>query len=85
MKNELRCYDCYFWCGRCRKGHINKIASDKACSDYQSQRQSFLVEIYLHGQKPVSEIDVALCLKNLPIDSSHASFKVTRKEELLNP
>jgi len=39
-------------------------------------KQKFLVEICLHGEKPVDPIDLAICLKHLPLDASKASFKV---------
>jgi hypothetical protein len=80
MATELRCYDCSEWVGRCKKDQINRIAMDPACSEYQPKKQRFLIEISLYGQKPVSEIDIAICLKHLPIESSQASFRVTRQE-----
>lgn len=40
------------------------------------EKQRFLVEIHLHGQKAVTEIDLAICLKHLPLDCSKVSFVV---------
>ena len=31
-----RCYDCGSWCGRCIKGHINRIAIDGACANFEN-------------------------------------------------
>lgn len=38
MKPETaKCYDCAEWCGRCRKGRKNKIASDVACDCFRER------------------------------------------------
>jgi len=42
-------------------------------------KQKFIVIIHSHGEKPVSPIDLALCLKHLPINVSKATFQI--KEE----
>jgi hypothetical protein len=44
----------------------------------QKRKQRFLVEISPHGEKAVSEIDVAICLKNLYPLGSSASFRVIK-------
>jgi hypothetical protein len=28
---QIQCMDCAYWCGRCLKGKIQKLASDTAC------------------------------------------------------
>jgi hypothetical protein len=45
------------------------------------EKQRFLVETHLHGQKAVKEIDLAVCLTHLPLDCSKASFVVKRLPE----
>jgi hypothetical protein len=42
MTEQQKCYDCASWCGRCRKGHRNRIASSEACTDDFKQKDSFL-------------------------------------------
>jgi hypothetical protein len=39
-------------------------------------KQKFVVIIHLHGEKPVTSIDLALCLKHLPLNTSKATFWV---------
>ncbi|MEM3697519.1 MAG: hypothetical protein QXQ94_08500 [Candidatus Bathyarchaeia archaeon] len=39
-------------------------------------KQKFLAIIHSHGEKPVTPIDLALCLKHLPLNTSKASFQV---------
>ena len=44
----------------------------------EQKKQRFLVEVHLHEEKPVSEVDLAVCLKYLPLDSSKATFVVKK-------
>jgi hypothetical protein len=39
-------------------------------------KQKFIVVIHSHGEKPVTPIDLALCLKQLPLNTSKATFRV---------
>lgn len=39
-------------------------------------KQKFIVIIHLHGEKPITAFDLALCLKHLPLDTSKATFQV---------
>jgi len=32
-----RCWDCLSWIGRCKKGHLNRIARDEACDEFSSK------------------------------------------------
>jgi hypothetical protein len=43
-------------------------------------KQKFIVIIHLHGEKPVSPIDLALCLKHLPLNASKASFQIREEK-----
>ena len=61
---------------------IELMADDNAKSEpKQDRKQRFLVEILPHGEKAVSEIDVALCLKHLYPLGSSASFRITKLAE----
>lgn len=37
-ENELHCWDCVGWRGRCTNGRVNKLASDEACTDFQQRK-----------------------------------------------
>jgi len=39
-------------------------------------KQKFIVIIQLQGEKPVTPIDLALCLKHLPLNTSKATFQI---------
>jgi hypothetical protein len=39
-------------------------------------KQKFVVIIHLHGEKPVTSIDLAFCLKRLSLNASKASFQI---------
>jgi hypothetical protein len=39
-------------------------------------KQKFIVIIHSSGEKPVTSIDLALCLKHLPLNTSKATFQV---------
>ncbi|MCL2643439.1 MAG: hypothetical protein FWD52_08040 [Candidatus Bathyarchaeota archaeon] len=34
-----RCWDCLSWVGRCKKGHIWKIAKDEACHNFEPRKK----------------------------------------------
>jgi hypothetical protein len=39
-------------------------------------KQKFVVIIYSHGEKPITPVDLALCLKHLRLNTSKATFQV---------
>jgi hypothetical protein len=44
-------------------------------------KQKFIVIIHSHGEKPVTPIDLALCLKHLPLNTSKASFQIKEEKQ----
>jgi hypothetical protein len=51
LSDEVCCYDCFYWCGRCSRvvGDLTHFATSPACSNFKA-RQS---EYYLKGIYPV--------------------------------
>jgi hypothetical protein len=43
-------------------------------------KQKFIVTIHSRGEKPVSPIDLALCLKHLSLNTSKASFQIREEK-----